>query len=81
MEPQTSRIGATTFRKMTKVSAAEVRALESIGVIHPLKSDSGWRSFDAADVAAIAAWRAKQALERAARTAERAARIRGARCA
>jgi len=59
-------------------SAAEMRALEAVGILTPLRSDSGWRSFEQRDVEAVNAWRAEQAAVRAARVAERAERIRSA---
>jgi hypothetical protein len=78
MDSSITRIGATTFRKMTRISAAEMRALEAVGILTPLRSDSGWRSFEQRDVEAVNAWRAEQAAVRAARVAERAERIRSA---
>jgi len=74
-----TRIGATTFRKMTGITPALMRALESTGIIHPLRADSGWRSFSQKDVDAVLEWKAARAQERAALTAEQAARRRAAR--
>ena len=74
-----TRIGATNFRKITGITPALMRALEATDVIHPLVSDSGWRSFAQADVAAVAAWKAAREKERTGRVAEGAARLRAAR--
>jgi hypothetical protein len=63
---------------MARISSAEMRALEAVGVIVPLRADTGWRTFCEADVAAVAAWRAQRAQERAVRAQERTARIRSA---
>jgi hypothetical protein len=78
MSQAETRIGATNFRRITRITPALMRALEATEVIHPLVSDSGWRSFSQSDVEAVMTWKAAREKERTGRRAEGTARLRAA---
>jgi hypothetical protein len=52
--------GGKAFKQRTGATNFDVRLMESLGVISPTKTESGWRQFSDADIAAATAWLAEQ---------------------
>lgn len=52
------KIGTTTFLRRAGISAPVMRGLEAAEVIHPSKTDTGWRQFTESDVQKALAWKA-----------------------
>src|ERR1700687_91194 len=48
---------AAAFPAAAAIPSAERRALEAVGNLRPRRTDSGWRTFDADDVAAALTWK------------------------
>jgi DNA-binding transcriptional MerR regulator len=74
METVATSLGSGSFLAATGLSAAQMRALEEVGIIRPRRTDCDWRTFGASDVAAALAWKAQRATDRARQAAERAER-------
>jgi DNA-binding transcriptional MerR regulator len=49
-------MGTGTFLKRTGINPPRMRYLEAAGIIKPLRTDTGWRSFREQDVAATMKW-------------------------
>jgi DNA-binding transcriptional MerR regulator len=58
------RFGGGSFQQLTGCRSEHVRILEIAGLIRPSKSDSGFRQFSAADVAAARRWMSENARRR-----------------
>jgi hypothetical protein len=50
-------IGTGKFIKLTRITVARMREAAAAGIIHPHKTDKGWRSFSEADVQAAKKWK------------------------
>ena len=55
-----ARFGSKAYYKETGVNGPMMRALEVMGIIKPLRSESGWRLFSEEDIKATKAWKARQ---------------------
>jgi hypothetical protein len=55
--PVQEKLGSGTFCRTVGITSAKMRELEAAGIIAPTKSDSGWRQFTHADIAAAIAWK------------------------
>jgi DNA-binding transcriptional MerR regulator len=64
------KLGTGSFIRRTRVTTATMRVLEAAGVIHPVRSDSGWRQFSEADVVAALKWRHERKYGRDIRASE-----------
>ena len=66
------KLGTGTFIRRTGITTATMRVLEAGGVIAPSRSDSGWRQFSEADVAAALQWKHERKYGRDIPAADRA---------
>lgn len=51
------RIGPGAFRRRLDVSSTTLRVLEARGVVNPIKTEAGWRSYSEDDVRAVQEWK------------------------